>query len=173
MSTGRRSDEATATEPLDTGSSSYAEHRRRERGKKNHQRQQAFSGKCDEIRDSIYGVIAGSDTFAQTTREIAEFVARKYKDAGEFRKGMVEMHLPILDEPDTLDKTTTPMDIKIWELNLKDHQKKVKARCTNSDLIYALLLGQCSQAMQNKLVAHKDWELVDEATNVIGLLEIL
>jgi len=173
MSTGRRSDEATATEPPETGSSSYAERRRRACGKKNHQRQQAFSGKCDEIRDSVYDVIAGNDTFAQTTREIAEFVARKYKDAGEFRKGMVKMHLPILDEPDTPDKNVTPMDIKIWALNLKDHHKKVEARRTNSDLIYALLLGQCSQAMRNKLAAHKDWALVDEATDVIGLLEIL
>jgi len=83
------------------------------------------------MRDSIYDIIARNDMFAQTTHEIAEFITRKYKDAGEFRKGMVEMHLPLLDEPDTLDKTTTPMDIKIWDLNLKDHRKKVKARHTN------------------------------------------
>jgi len=54
----------------------------------------------------------GSSTFAQTTRDIAEYVARKFKDAGEFRKGMVEMHLPILDEPDRLDQTTSPINIK-------------------------------------------------------------
>ncbi len=40
----------------------------------------------------------------------------------------------------------------------------------NLDLVYALLLGQCYQAMHNKLEAHKDWSIINEATDVIGVL---
>jgi len=75
---------------------------------------------------------------------------------------------PILDEPDKPEQMATPIDIKTWELDLKEHRKKVESRKTNSDLVYALILGQCSQAMRNRLEAHEAW-----ATDVIGLLEML
>jgi len=74
----------------------------------------------------VYNVVSGGDTFAQTTQEIAKLVARKYKDAGEFRKSMVEMHLPDIKEPDTLDQTAMPMQIKLWEISLKEYKKKIK-----------------------------------------------
>jgi len=64
------------------------------------------------------------------------------------------------------------MEIKIWEINLKDH-KKVEIRQTILHLVYTLLLGQCSQLMRTKLEAHQDWVVVDETTDVIGLLQIL
>jgi len=82
-------------------------------------------GKCDDLKDSIYNIVMGGDTFAQTTKEIAEFVARKYKDAGKFQKGMVEMHLPnMIEEPDTPDQTAMSMEIKLLEMNLKEYKKK-------------------------------------------------
>jgi len=48
------------------------------------QRQYGFAGKCDDLKDSVYDIMAGGDTFAQTTREIVEFIVRKYIDAREF-----------------------------------------------------------------------------------------
>ncbi len=100
-------------------------------------------------------------------------MARKYKDAGELQKGMVEMNLPDIKEPDTPDQTAMPMEVKLWEMNLKEYKKKVRAWSTNSDLVSTLLLGQCLQAMRNRLEAHKDWAIIDEATDVIGLLKML
>jgi hypothetical protein len=32
----------------------------------------------------VYDVVSGKDTFAKTTREIAEYVGREFEDAGEF-----------------------------------------------------------------------------------------
>jgi len=118
-------------------------------------------------------VVARSNRFVQMTRDIAEYVARKFKDTGKFCKGMVELYLPELDEPDKLDQTAMPINIKSWEMDLKEHRKKVEARKTNSDLVYALILGQCSQAMRNRLDMHKSWSLVDKAMDLIGLLEML
>eukprot|EP00980_Cylindrotheca_fusiformis_P023771 scaffold10958_cov107-Cylindrotheca_fusiformis.AAC.2 len=47
---------------------------------------------------------------------------------------------------------------------------------TRDELIkqaYALIMGQCSVPMRNRLKAHKRWETVNKANDVIGLLEII
>jgi hypothetical protein len=43
---------------------------------------------CDAIKNSVYNVVSGRDTFARTTREIAEYVGWEYEEAGEFRMGI-------------------------------------------------------------------------------------
>jgi len=60
----------------------------------------------------VYNMLTDSDTFARMTRDIAEYVAQKFKDAGELCKGIVELYLPELDKPDKPDQTTSPIDIK-------------------------------------------------------------
>ncbi len=49
------------------------------------QREPKFKGKCANLKESMYNVVTGKDTFAKTTCEIAEYVGREFDDAGEFR----------------------------------------------------------------------------------------
>jgi len=84
-------------------------------------------GKSNDLKDLVYDVAAGGDTFAQTTCKIAEYVARKYKDASKFRKGMVNMFLPNIDKPKILDQHASPMQIKMWEMDLKEYKQKMEA----------------------------------------------
>ncbi len=42
-----------------------------------------FERKCAELKTSMYDVVTGKDTFANTTSEIAEYIGRKFDDAVE------------------------------------------------------------------------------------------
>jgi hypothetical protein len=118
-------------------------------------------------------VTAGKDTFLKTTRKIAEYVGRKYTDAGEYRLAMINLNLPALAEPQLPVDVANVMAVKIWKMARRTYDKKMEARDRNEQRIYSLTLGQCSQALQNRMEAHRDWTTTDEASNVIGLLTIV
>lgn len=61
-----------------------------------------FEGAVPELADYVFDSNkpnSSQDLFKTTVRGIAEDVATKYDNAGEFRLGMIEMTLPDLTEP--------------------------------------------------------------------------
>jgi hypothetical protein len=47
--------------------------------------------------------------------------------------------------------------LKLWELAQRTYEKKVEARNRNGGCAYVIVLGQCSQALRNRIEAHADW----------------
>jgi len=146
-------------------------HGRRANG--GNQRESRFEGGCDDLKGIVYDVTSGKETFLSTTRKVAEYVSRQYDDAGEFRTGMIDQVLPPLSMPaDPLDPASM-VQVEMWKIALRSYTKNVDAWGRNSHRIYALMLGQCSQALRNRLEAHSDWATVDGNTDVIGLLRLI
>jgi hypothetical protein len=132
-----------------------------------------LEGSCEDLKESVYDVTTGKDTFLKTTRKIAEYVGCEYTDAGEYRLAMINLNLPALVEPQLPTDVTNMMAVEIWELARCTYNKKTQAHDRNEQRIYALTLGQCSQALCNQMEAHRDWTTTDEASNIIGLLTIV
>jgi hypothetical protein len=113
------SDGANAPEGRTTESSSPqqdAGQRRRgrnSRSRKSGERETKFQGACDAIKNSVYDVISGRDTFVRTTREIDEYIGWEYEEAREFRTGMVEMRLPELVEPALPGENVTAVQVEL------------------------------------------------------------
>ena len=148
--------------------------RRNNRGRRNATpRETRFEGSYEDLKGSIYDVTAGKDTFLKTTRKIAEYVGREYTDAGEYRLAMINLNLPTLVEPQLPADGAGMMEVEIWKMARRTYSKKSEARDRNEQRIYALTLGQCSQALRNRMEAHQNWTATDEASNVIGLLTIV
>jgi len=121
----------------------------------------------------VYDVVTGKDTFAKTTREIAEYVGREFDDAGEFRTGMVAMRLPDLTEPVAPADNAGVVAVELWKLARRTYEKSLEVRRKNSARVFALLIGQCSQALRNRLEAHEHYSRVNATSNVIRLLEMI
>jgi uncharacterized membrane protein YgcG len=117
-------------------------------------------------------VVSGKDTFAKTTREIAEYVGREFDDAGEFRTGMVEMDLPPIVEPSP-PADGSPISFELWKMARRTFEKQTEARRRNSSRVYALVLGQCSQALRNRMEAHENWARINEQSGVMELLQLI
>jgi hypothetical protein len=120
----------------------------------------------------VYDVISGKDTFAKTTREIAEYVGREFEDAGEFRTGMVEMELTPLVEP-TAPTSSDAVSFELWKMERRAYEKRKEARRRNSYRVYALVLGQCSQAIRNRMEASEQWASINDASDVMELLKLI
>ena len=112
-------------------------------------RETRFEGSCEDLKASVYNVTAGKDTFLKTTQKIAEYVGREYTDAGEYRLAMINLNLPALVEPQLPADVANVMTVEIWKMARCTYDKKMEARDRNEQRIYALTLGQCSQALRN------------------------
>jgi hypothetical protein len=86
---------------------------------------------------------------------------------------MINLNLAPLVEPALPADNANAMVIEIWTMSRRTYDKKIEARNRNEQRIYALTLGQCSQALRNRMEAHQDWNDHDEDSNVIGLLTII
>jgi hypothetical protein len=146
--------------------------RRRNKNRQGVNREPKFEGKCSEIKNSIYEVISGKDTFAKTTREIAEYVGREFDDTGEFHTGMVDMRLPPLTEQ-APPADGTPINFELWKMARRTFEKQTEARRRNSSRVYALIIGQCYQALCNRMEANERWSCINEASDVMELLQLV
>jgi hypothetical protein len=121
----------------------------------------------------VYDVVSGKDSFAKTTREISEYVGCEFDDAGEFRTGMVELQLRPLDEPAPPADLGQMVEFELWKMARRTYEKQLEARCRNSTRVYALIIGQCSQALRNRMEANEQWSDINDNSDVIGVLELI
>ena len=160
-----------ATQSGDPTTGADGKQRRRNRNRRGNPRENRFDGACSELKGHTYDVVFG-DTFAKTTREIAEYVARSYDDAGDFRTGMVDLQLPAIQPPADPD-VDDQLAVEKWKLELRSYQKSKETRTRNQNRVFALLLGQCSQALRNRMEPHEDWVTINNDSDVIALLRLI
>jgi hypothetical protein len=137
-----------------------------------------FEGRIEALKGYVYDVTmqrGGTDDFHRTTKEIAEYFARTNDDAGEFRKALdpsVLQFEPLIAPVVPTDRTDIVL-MKYWEMDLKEYRKKLNIRTESSEKAYAIILGQCSQAIRDRLEAHPTWNTIDSASDVIKLLKLI
>ena len=89
-----------------------------------------FEGKCADLKGHIYDCsdVRHSDLYTKTTKEIAEYVGRTYKYAGDLRLAVKILEMPVFatptDPPETATKTETRLGspkCRIWEKTIDEH----------------------------------------------------
>ena len=124
-------------------------------------RHSRFDGECDYLKRAVYDVAAGRDTFMKTTRSIAEYVGRSYDNASDFRTGMVNLELPAVDVPEDPPDDAGAVGLELWKLARRQYELALENRRKVNGRAYALVLGQFSQAVRNRLEAHTDWNTIN------------
>ena len=127
--TGRAGGSSSQSEAVPDGPPSSNNLRRNccNRGRRTGVQQTQFTGICEELKEYVYDTGVGrnnAEIFSKTTKAIAEYVAREYSGAGEFRNGLPEMTLPMLVAPSLPADTATVVQLKIWEIHFKDYHKQ-------------------------------------------------
>jgi hypothetical protein len=126
-----------------------------------------FEGKCSELKGSVYDVVSGKDSFTKTTRDITKNVGHEFNNAREFHTRMVELQLSLLIEPVPPTNVDQVVKFELWKMAWCTYEKQLKARHCNSARVYALVIGQCSQALCNRMEANDQWSTINKASNVI------
>jgi hypothetical protein len=86
---------------------------------------------------------------------------------------MVEMQLRPLDEPVPLANPNQMVEFELWKMARRTYEKQLEARQCNASRVYALIIGQCSQALRNRMEANEQWERINETSDVMDLLQLI
>jgi hypothetical protein len=135
-----------------------------------------FEGKCDDLKGHIYdctNAARAADMYTKTTREIAEYIGRTIKYSAAMVKGIETLTEPTIPMPEELPDTATAYEKRIWE---KRVDKMIEEEYRLKDITsraYAIVWGQCSDALREKVKAHKSYKSAHKAGNVVQLLQII
>ena len=90
------------------------------------------------------------------------------------------MHPDVLAFDALADPETTPptdvanlVQMKIWEGKLKTYNDSINTRTEVSQQAYAVILGQCSQTIHDRLSASASWAGIQVNTDLMGLLRLI
>jgi hypothetical protein len=114
-----------------------------------------------------------TDLPRQPGRLPSSYVGHEFNDAGEFCTGMVELQLSPLVKPAPPTNVDQVVEFELWKRAWHTYEKQLKARHRNSARVYALVIGQCSQALCNCMEANNQWSMINKASNVIGVLQLI
>ena len=137
---------------------------RNNRGRNNASNRTKHKGKCVDLERFVYddGFIDSSqDMFATTTKEIAEYIGRTYDKAGELRTGLVDLELPRLVAPTDPNPNAGVAEIERYKILLRQYMDREVKREENLQKAFALILGQCSQTVRDRLEGRPDWENIE------------
>ena len=126
----------------------------------------SYEGKQAEIKDHIYnvgGIRGGSDLFDKTTHEIADFVSRTIKGGGKFQTVMDpdDLGFQPLVEPPLPDDDTDELEVEQWKLRIHRIDKRRAMRDEVTRQVFAIVKGQCSPTVVDRIEASHDWSATD------------
>ena len=110
--------------------------------------------------------------FSKTVEALGEYIAKKLKYPGDMASLTKDFVKPEIPKPTELGVSeTNRLVIAIWE-------KKVSAYCTRTDYLdsnlktaYAVIWGQCSEAMKAKLTSLDVFETKSHESDCIWILK--
>ena len=134
-------------------------------------------GKCEEIKDHVYHVLPGKsfDIYAKTTREIGKYIACTVKDAGEFCTAMDPENLgftPLVPPADPADMTNL-MHVKHWKIAYRTYSDATDQCAKATSQAFAVVLGQCSPTIVDRLKASTQWDTISNDDDLIGMLRLV
>jgi len=88
----------------------------------NRDRYPKFDGRCDDLKGYVY-YLSGSrsaDIFTKTTKEVADYVAKNYRCGGDIRLAVLNLELPVLEQPQNLADNATATEKRNWEKEINE-----------------------------------------------------
>jgi uncharacterized membrane protein YgcG len=154
--------------------------RNRNRNKERVRTANRFEGEIDGLKGHVYDVGASrnsAEDFHRTTTKIAEYISRMEDGAGEFLLALDpnKLKFEALIKPVLPDETAANFEeLKYeWGLDVKDYRQRLKTRTQLIMKAFAIVLGQCSQAVRDRIEAHQDWNATKTSLDVIKLLILI
>ena len=134
---------------------------------------QCFEGREPFLKGHIYNLPSQQkpNQYIKTTKELVSYVGREYKEyTGSFLQAVKDLTLTMPKEP-KWPVPTNAIAVQIWKFELQEYCDKTNA-CKNFLAgHYNVALGQCMEALEDKVKSHKDFEAANR--NGLRLLTII
>lgn len=86
---------------------------------------------------------------------------------------MVDMELCPFDKPAPPTNPNAAVEFELWKMACRNCEEQAEVRHRNSLRVYALIIGQCSQALWNHMEANKECDCINDASNIMDLLQLI
>jgi hypothetical protein len=114
-----------------------------------------------------------SDLYTNTLKEIADYVGRTYKYGGAIRRAIANLEDQVFPLPPDLPAGATRGEEHLWT-KVVEEVAKIQAQYNQHIMtVFALVWGQCSDALHEKLRPKPEFEAIDAAQNGLDLLRII
>jgi hypothetical protein len=146
-----------------------------------------FKGAEEALEGHVFDVGAAKHAaqFSKTLEEISNYVQRTYSyGGGLIGQAIADLQTPVIDlppEPGTAANAAlgiaavppTATELFMWQEDFKVANKKRITYNENKERAYALVWGQCSQELRNKIKGAADYAAASADQDVIRLLLII
>ena len=141
-----------------------------------------FTGKEDGLGDEfIYQLTSGrdaTDQYARTTEEIIRYSSTKYKNGADVERSLSDEQRLVIPTPAEPAAVGQPPRIPetqmaIWKMEYQLSIQRTASLEVNMQSMYALIKGQCSKPILEKVEAQNDYTAVHQARDPIGLLSLI
>jgi hypothetical protein len=144
------------------------------RGQRNFNARSTFKGNTADMNGHVFECYEerGDRTqFPKTLEALGEYAAKNLKHPEDLKSLFEEtMTSPDIAEPADLPATSTKRQEVIWEASLKSYSRRMEELRSNLTTLYAVIWGQCSEAMRTKIRALSDFTTENRNTNCVWLL---
>jgi hypothetical protein len=134
-----------------------------------------FEGKCEDLKGAIYDCSDAkqADVFVKTTKDIAAYAGRTMKFGGDMRIAIETLEPPIFAIPDDPPADANMATTELWKDSVKQLGKRISYLDENTRTLYALVWGQCTDILQQKLESTEGFTSVWEEGQGISLLKMI
>ena len=138
-----------------------------------------LKGACEELKDNVYtvGDAKQADRFTKTTENIVNYIQRTYDEGQDVMDALVNLEDVDFDEyepeSDEAEADLTYMQKLMLQARVKEFMIRKNKYQHNMNKAYALILGQCTQGLKNKLETSQKWEAIKKEHNPIWLLKAI
>jgi Zinc knuckle len=140
--------------------------------------QPTFVGKTEALKGFIYdyGDHRQADMFIQTTKEVAELVGRTMTYGNDIANSIINFNIPTLTEPPEPvpvppSTTISKAQDRIWDKQLVEFVKRTNHLKENVKTLYAIVWGQCTDSLQEKVKAMSTYDKLVQNGEGIELLK--
>ena len=147
------------------------------KNRQNNNTNSSFKGPLAGYESCVYDVSknSGSDAFNTTTIRLSEYISRTVPNAGEFIKAMNPDNLgfePIVEPADPVEGATG-VPYEKWKTLHRNWDTKTQRREEAGKAAFAIIMGQCSDTLKDKMKTYDEWETIQSNLTVIELLELI
>jgi hypothetical protein len=110
-----------------------------------------------------------SNQFAKTVEVLAEYIAKHIKFPGDMSSLTEDLTLPTLTAPVLLPATADELEKLLWKQDVVQYAQRRAYLADNHKAVYAVIWGQCSEALRAKIKSHEEY-LEKKAASECGWL---
>jgi hypothetical protein len=144
--------------------------------------QKGFTGKEENLGDEfVYQHTVGreaSDQYSTTTDEIIRYSSTKYKNGADVERSLSDARKLVIPLPPAPIGTGNPpvipdTDLMVWKMQVQISLQRASLLDSNLESSYAMIKGQCSKSILEKVEAQQNYTAVHQARSPIGLLDLI